>query len=571
MNRKLSLLTLAPIILALAAAIISGCAVNQSGNLAGRINGKPIPGSSYWDAYRGHYNNFQILNNRPPDNEEKEMLKRQTWKDATRHVILTEHFRKYDIRVSNQEVIDTLKNNVPEYILRSPKFMTNGVFDPKIYFQSLQFDTPENLLPLRKDYQDYKIPIMRLQKHLIEDELMGSADRKLATRILQSQADIEWTILDINDMDPVVSEEEILMYYQRNNGEFSLNPFYKVAWTSIRVTPSKTDTQTSMVLADSISAQLARGYTVAEVITKHSDDFPWLEYKNSGFLRNSDLDPAVYALLSELAEGGFSKPVGDSEGYTIYELEQRTKSMVSFFTLRIPYIPSQTSIDLELLRAQRVGRLASSIGLAEAASEMDLPFKRTGRIEPNETWTEDLAVETAILGQLPGKEAGHVFEPAYSAQQQSWLIVELLEYGPAKVKTLEQVQEQIRIQLANAKKTGLALNLADQIIAGRAAAPASAKIVRLETMNPGTVLQGMGFENVFYQTLRRHLQKERQQSFQYDNLIFIPRVLSYSTDRKINIAPADAKRVFAANLPANWFETWMVGKIQKADVKIFLE
>ena len=113
------------------ALLLAGCGANR-GNLAGRINGEAITAEAFNDAYRGHYTNFQVLNNRPPSREERERLKRQTWGDAARSVILRQYFVKYGITATPSEVIDTLSANIPPFIKNSPRFMTEGVFDPKI-------------------------------------------------------------------------------------------------------------------------------------------------------------------------------------------------------------------------------------------------------------------------------------------------------------------------------------------------------------------------------------------------------------------------------------------------------
>ena len=80
------------LVLAISLGALTACAVNQE-NLAGKINGTRILYSDYIESYRGHYNNFQILNNRAPDAIEKEALKSQTWTDATKHVVLNDYFK----------------------------------------------------------------------------------------------------------------------------------------------------------------------------------------------------------------------------------------------------------------------------------------------------------------------------------------------------------------------------------------------------------------------------------------------------------------------------------------------
>ena len=94
------------ILLALAL-LLASCGANQ-GTLAGRINGQPVTAESFNDSYRGHYTNFQVLNNRAPSREERELIKQQTWTDAAKGVILRQWFTKYKISATPLEVVDTL-------------------------------------------------------------------------------------------------------------------------------------------------------------------------------------------------------------------------------------------------------------------------------------------------------------------------------------------------------------------------------------------------------------------------------------------------------------------------------
>ncbi|HQM79638.1 MAG TPA: SurA N-terminal domain-containing protein, partial [Candidatus Syntrophosphaera sp.] len=202
------------IVLALFTTSINGAQNNPE--LAGKINGTPIPYNEFIQELLLNYYNFQYENNRAPDSREKELIKRQTWEQKTMYVILKDYYKKYNIKVTAEETIEYLKNNPPETLKKSPLFMTDGKFDQKIYVQSLLYDTPYNLKPYRDRYQTYLIPNLKLQDYIIQDELLTSSERKLITKILQSSANIKWTILDTKDITPYITEEEIQIYYQKH-------------------------------------------------------------------------------------------------------------------------------------------------------------------------------------------------------------------------------------------------------------------------------------------------------------------------------------------------------------------
>ena len=561
---KHPLFCLIVLIIALA---VAGCVVSKP-NLAGRINGTEITYGAFMDSYRAHYNNFQVLNNRVPDKDENEQIKRQTWTHAAKHVILTNYFRKYGIEVTPQETIDTLKANIPDYIKESPKFMTKGVFDPNIYLQSLLYDSPENLQPLRLDYQEYKIPIMKLQQHLLAGELLTGAERSLVEKILRSKADIEWTMIDSKTINPIVSEEEIQAFYQANPERFKSDPWYSLAWIAVKVTPSKTDIKAGQALADSLYLSLSGGMSWADLSKR--PEFSTVITKNSGFVRNLDLDPETYALLSSLEPGMFSKPMPDNEGSIIYQLEERTKSMCSFNTLRIPYLPSQTSIALEKPKADTALKLAQTIGLQDAAEELDYSIQRSGKLTPRDEWIQDAGLRTSILDLVHPAQPGALFAPLYSSSEQSWLVIGVQENRLNVMTKLSDVRETISREISERKRLELAKNLAERIIAGQSDVPPDAEISKMTGLDLDSELLGETAEPYLYQILRRHFLKQKQSSFQIGDLVMIPKVISVFTDKGREIPLAEIRSVFAAYQPSDWFDSWMSDKVAKARISIYI-
>jgi hypothetical protein len=105
-----------------------------------------------------------MTNERAPGIDEKNEIVRQTWRNITKDVILRQHFERYKIGSSVVEAIDTLKANPPAYIVKSPVFQSNGVFDQALYQQSLLYGQPEDLSPLVRQYRDYYVPWPSLRR-----------------------------------------------------------------------------------------------------------------------------------------------------------------------------------------------------------------------------------------------------------------------------------------------------------------------------------------------------------------------------------------------------------------------
>jgi hypothetical protein len=571
MNKTIKLSALAALLALLIA--LSACVGNRTnqGNLAGRINGKAVPYEEYMQELLLNYYKFQYENNRAPDSKEKEAIKKETWDQKAKYVILSSYYNKYGINVSAQETVDYLKDNPPEALKSSPLFMTDGKFDNRIYLQSLLYDTPHNLKPYRDRYQTYLIPDLILQERLIKDELLNSSEKKLIGKILRSNADIEWTILDEKNIDPWISDEEINYQYQKNLDAYKLEPYISLAYTELQVLPSRTDIRLTNELADSLYTQLKQGTPIAEILAIDHPIKPFLVFKNSDFIKNNDIDPQIYAQLSTLNEGEYGAPIPDAGGVTIHQLETRTKSMSSFNTLRIPYLPAQTGIDAMLPAAQQVVKLARSQGLAVACEEMNLTRQKTGKTGVDSAWIDDPAVVSVIKGSLEGKMPGDVFDPVYSQQHQGWLIVELAESVLNSVIPLEEVREQIRQELASTKRAELADQIAARILSGEAPVPADAEFLTVNAMEHGSQLLGVDAGNIFYLTLRRHLQKDKQQAFLLTGKVLIPKVLAVREDKTIKVEDETIRQTFVENLPTDWFAGWMDKKVKDARIIVLID
>ncbi|HOC96013.1 MAG TPA: peptidylprolyl isomerase, partial [Candidatus Cloacimonadota bacterium] len=553
--------------LAFTLAALTACAANQE-NLAGKINGTPILYSDYIESYRGHYNNFQILNNRAPDAIEKEALKSQTWTNATKHVVLNDYFKKYRISASSQEVLDTLRVNIPDYILRSPLFNINSKFDRAVYLQSLEFDTPHNLQPLRRQYRDYYIPVMKLKEKLIDDLLLTSKEKKLGTRILQSKADIEWLVLDARNIQPVITEELLRYEYEQNLPQYKLEPYYSLNYFRVPVKFSKTDIRRSYELADSLFQELVLGEDIEAAVAKRLPYFPQLTLKNSGYIRNNDLDPDLYASFSFVEEGSYLNPLSDQDGVTIYRLDKRTKSMSSFTSIRVPYLPSEASINFTLPEAQNLRSLVKDLGINAAAEELDLNYVSTGNIRPDAAWLDDPSVVEAVNLELSGKKPGYAFKPIYSEAQRCWIVACLNDTRLEAYKPIEEVRQELTEALTLRKRADMARHQASQIIAGNSSYASAAQKLMLPAMTYQTKLLEHNADSIFFNVMHAHYSKSKQQYHELGDLILIPRVTRVICDKDTKASSADIRRLFKSTLDPEWFDDWLDNEVAKADLRI---
>jgi len=285
------------------------CATLQPANSAGKVNGKTINTQDFNAAHRGHFENFMVENGRVPDQEEKKEIHRKTWRNITIHVILKEMFQKYGVSATESETIDTLMTAPPQYIQVSPLFTKSGSFDRELYRQSLLYDNPVNLRPLKRHYYEYLIPIQKLKLKLVERVLLSRKEAKQIASLAASKADVEWHIFDPQNFQTRISDEEVMSFYQTNQDRYSITPHFSLEYVTIPVNPASEDISKAKAKVDSLYAELLRGVNFDDLAKRFSMSPTAASNGDLGYVTLGDLPSEASEAVQKMQVGEISVPV----------------------------------------------------------------------------------------------------------------------------------------------------------------------------------------------------------------------------------------------------------------------
>ncbi len=560
---KLLILTFAAALL-----LLASCATNP-GNSAGRVNGTNIPTDEFVGAYRGHYANFSFSAGRSPDQEEKILLFKETWKNITRYVILKDYFQKYKITASQREVIDTLSSSIPAHILASNLFKTDGKFDKQIYLQSLTNDRPENLSPLRKHYQENLIPIMKLQAKLIENELISPAESKQIAKILSSNADIELFIFDPKEVEVKISESEINSYYGNNLTRYSLKPYHRIAYSLVPVVPDSDDHMLSKALADSVCQAINSGVSAEDIIHSTNSGSGLMTLVDKGYVKTAELPADLQQEFSLLPDGACSPPQRSETGWTIHQKLQSTKSLTQYRTIIVQSLARTVTLSTPELKAKNLMNLALSIGLSEAANEFDLAYTESEAIKPDSLNFNAPELKKQLLKKLRSAPAGTILEPQYSTTLSAWIVIEVLENQTKEVQPLDEVRSLITAELTEIRRKEINLQRAQSWTAAqRLISSYLPPSVLLTGANIDTVWQDKPLDSVYYQAAKAFMNKLEFPAVEHNGVLIVPAVNTLRfTDQKV---PAEQiRRAYVRILPSDWFDKWLETKVREAKVSIY--
>jgi len=563
-------LIIVPLIIILLA---SACTI-QKANLAGKINSTEIPNTEFMTAHRGHFQNFMTEKGRTPDSEEKKEILRQTWRNITIHVILKEHFKKYDISVSEQEVIDTLRLNIPAYLRNSPLLMVNGKFDKSLYLQSLEFNNPVNLTPVKRHYFEYLIPIQKLKLKLIDSTILTRKELKILQDIYSSRLDVNWVIFDPQGVSVTVSDNEIQAYYQSNLSSYDLQPTYQLAYSMIKVQPSQADIDATYLKADSLFSAIQKGESFTAMAEKYSLSETSVRGGNLGFVAIGELPIAVKQHLQQIENSQVAPPLNLDGKWHIFQVLERTRTMIRLREIVIEPAASVQTVEHSFSKAESLLELSKSMGLQDAATEMDYPYYMTTSIAKDTLWIADLAVVNNVKAQLRTAKTGALLEPVYSRKLSSWLVLAVINNQTKKFQSLASVKDAIAEQLAKDMKKEISRQIAERWCANNpkpvihTVAAQNQRMLHTPNLGIGDVLLGNPVDLLIYHTIKNH-RAGFLAPISHSDVFLVPIVHKLSL-RKDRVAEhRELRNLYMNTLPSDWFENWLEDQIKNASVKIW--
>ena len=566
MKRILFLITISLI-------LVSCSGPRPRGDSAGSINGTRIPHTDFVDAYKGHIDNFQGRAGRAPNSDERTKLYNDTWQDIIKYNVLKEQFQRHNIKVTMQEAIDSLFVTIPPYLKSEAALMVNGKFDHDLYYQSVHYDSPVNMSPVRRNYFMLYVPIQKLKEKLIDEELGKSKLAKELAQIVVSKADFDLLVFDPAQMNPVISDSEIKAFYQKNLERYALEPIYSVRYISIPVNPAEADREYTVTVTDSIYFEIGQGKSFETVVSERQEHLPDLRIANPGFVRVENMDPDLLSALDYLPDNGYSKPTAVGRGFAIYQKMQRTKSMISYRTLQIPPILTPKTINAQFGQAEGALNLARKIGIEAAANELDLPVESHSNITVSDIWHKDLAIVEQVNSQLISHNKNSFLKPLYSTLTGSWIVLQFTENQVDRVRPLDDVRNLIIPELTDSRRLLMAKQNAlawlSQHPDQRTTNDGEQYLLKQYTKGGiHSEYASQSLDLPYLQAIQRHLNNEKPQPTSLGDyqIILIPR--TYYPNKRQKADPQVLKNLYIRQSDPNWFNLWLYERVKNADVQI---
>jgi peptidyl-prolyl cis-trans isomerase D len=365
---------------------VTGRGKTQSQDV-GSVNGAPIRYQTYIDTYRAVYEQARQQN--PGVNfsrEEVRELENQAFNQLVQSLLLKGEYRRHNIVVTDQEIVDAVRRLPPPEITQAPDFQTNGQFDPAKYerfLSSSNANTRQYLLAMEARYAE-ELPRYKLLQEVTSDIYIP--DSKLWTVWKDTHDSLTARILVIRpemvaDSVATVADADLRRYYDAHRNDFRRPARAQLSFIAVSKRPTAEDSIMLVGRVRTLRDSILKGADFAALArTESADSVSARQGGSVGTFGHGQMDAAFERAAFALPVGRISDPVFSTFGIHLIKVDRKTADSVTARHILIPYGRIGARLDTLEARADSLDRLAAEQtdrgALDSAAHHMGLSVEK---------------------------------------------------------------------------------------------------------------------------------------------------------------------------------------------------
>ena len=204
-----------------------------------------------------------------------ENVRNQVWEQMVSEILIRDEIARQGIQISDEEIVYTLRNRPPDFIINNEQFQTDGKFDYQKYRQALE--NPNNYqawVPV-ENYLRSVLPSQKIQQRILASVRVTDNELFEQYKLENEKSKVSYISFktqDISNENILVSDDEIKKYYKENKEKFKVPEMRKIEYVLFAKKPSKEDTLQTYDDAKDIIEQLKNGADFAELAKDYSED-----------------------------------------------------------------------------------------------------------------------------------------------------------------------------------------------------------------------------------------------------------------------------------------------------------
>jgi peptidyl-prolyl cis-trans isomerase D len=437
----------------------------------GKVNGQNIDARTYQNFVQQSIDARQRQSPGAMGLEDYEQVRDEVWDQIVQNSVLDTEYRRRGISVSDDEVVQAIRNSPPAEFRNVPEFQTDSQFDLGKYQRWLTSSVAQQYLPALEAQYREELRRNKLLRVVTSDIYLSDAALWEHYRDENEKVKVGLTAIIPRNVVPdstiQVSDAEIAAYYKAHQDEFNRPQTAYLSFVALPRVTTQADTAAVRAQADSARQEILGGAPFAEVARRESaDSASAVKGGDLGEWTKGSMDPAFDSAAFSLPLRKVSPPVLSQFGFHLIEITSRKGNKAKGRHILFPIEVTGAHRDLLDAQADSLERLGAERVDPAALDTVARALKlRIGRAAPLQQGSK------AQVGQLVVPDAGvwafqaksgatsPVIESSYA-----YYIFRLDSLQPAGVPPLNEIRPAVTHAVREQKKWNTARTVAKEYL-----------------------------------------------------------------------------------------------------------
>jgi peptidyl-prolyl cis-trans isomerase D len=437
----------------------------------GKVNGRSIDARTYQNIVQQSIDARQRQSPGAMGLEDYEQVRDEVWDQIVQSSVLDAEYRRRGISVSDEEVVQAIRNSPLADFRNVPEFQTDSQFDLGKYQRWLTSSVAQQYLPAMEAQYREELQRNKLLRVVTSDIYLSDAALWEHYRDENEKIKVGLTAIiprnAVPDSTIQVSDAEIAAYYKGHRDEFERPRTAYLSFVTLPRVTTQADTAAVRARADSARQELLGGAPFADVARRESaDSATAVKGGDLGEWTKGSMDPAFDSAAFSLPLRKVSQPVLSQFGFHLIEITSRKGNKAKGRHILFPIEVTGAHRDLLDAQADTLERLGAERADPAALDTVARALKlRVGRAAPLQQGSK------LQLGQLVVPDAGvwafqakpgatsPVIETTYA-----YYIFRLDSLQQAGVPPLSEIRSAVIHAVREQKKWNAARNVAKEYL-----------------------------------------------------------------------------------------------------------
>jgi peptidyl-prolyl cis-trans isomerase D len=442
-----------------------------SSQTIGKVNGRSIDARTYQNIVQQSIDARQRQSPAPMGLEDYQQVRDEVWDQIVQSSVLDAEYRRRGISVSEDEVVQAIRNSPPPEFRNVPEFQTDSQFDLGKYQRWLTSSVAQQYLPALEAQYREELQRNKLLRVVTSDIYLSDAALWEHYRDENEKIKVGLTAIIPRNVVPdstiQISDAEIAAYYKAHRDEFKRPQTAYLSFVALPRVTTQADTAAVRARADSARQEILGGAPFAEVARRESaDSASAVKGGDLGEWTKGSMDPAFDSAAFSLPLRKLSPPVLSQFGFHLIEITSRKGKKAKGRHILFPIEVTGAHRDLLDAQADSLEHLGAERADPAALDTVARALKlRIGRAAPLQQGGK------VQLGQLVVPDAGvWAFQAKPGATSQvietsyAYYIFRLDSLQPAGVPPLNEIRSAVTHAAREARKWNAARAVAKEYL-----------------------------------------------------------------------------------------------------------